>query len=233
MKRELVVVRHQANVPLAALEPGLDHVAWRYLDAWTDPEWPDAEDIAGLIVLGGKMSALEDDEYPFLKQVRELMASALENDVPVLGSCLGSQLLAQVIGGEVYRMDKPEVGFVELEPTGEGRTDALIGPVEDLERVLVWHEDSYHLPAGTELLASSELAENQAFRAGSAYGIQFHVEATEREIVEWADETDPDELRDWWGTDKTDLLAAAAGYLPAQRKAAHAVARAFTRLISP
>ena len=228
-----VVVRHQPNVPLAALERGLGGVPWRYLDAWTDPEWPDASDIAGLIVLGGKMSALEDDEYPFLKQVRELMTSAIEKDIPVLGSCLGSQLLAQVVGGSVYRMTKPEVGFVELSLTSEGAADPLVSPVGDLDRVLVWHEDSYELPAEAELLASSEMARNQAFRFGSAYGIQFHVEATEREIVEWAGETDPVELRDWWGTDKDGLLAEGDLFLGAQARAAAAVARAFVGLISP
>jgi GMP synthase (glutamine-hydrolysing) len=228
-----VVVRHQANVPLAALEPGLGGVPWRYLDAWTDPEWPDASDIAGLVVLGGKMSALEDDEYPFLKQVRELMTSALGRDVPVLGSCLGSQLLAQIVGGRVYRMPEPEVGFVELSLTPAGSDDPLVSPVGDLDRVLVWHEDSYELPASPELRASSEMARNQAFRVGSAYGIQFHVEATEREIVEWADETDPVELRDWWGTDKDALLAEADRFLGAQAQAAAAVARAFVGLISP
>ena len=228
-----VVVRHQPNVPLAALERGLGGVPWRYLDAWTEPEWPDASDIAGLIVLGGKMSALEDDEYPFLKQVRELMTSAIENNVPVLGSCLGSQLLAQVIGGRVYRMAKPEVGFVELSLTPEGSNDPLLSPVGKLERALVWHEDSYELPDEAELLASSEMAHNQAFRVGSAYGIQFHVEATEREIVEWADETDPVELRDWWGTDKEAVLAEGDRLLPAQAQAAAALARAFVRLISP
>ena len=228
-----VVVRHQPNVPLAALERGLGGVPWRYLDAWTDPQWPDASDIAGLIVLGGKMSALEDDEYPFLKQVRELMTSAIENEVPVLGSCLGSQLLAQVVGGRVYRMPKPEVGFVELSLTPEGSNDPLVAPVGELDRVLVWHEDSYELPDEVELLASSEMARNQAFRVGSAYGIQFHVEATEREIVEWADETDPGELRDWWGTDKEAVLAEGDRFLPAQAQAAAAVARAFVGLISP
>jgi GMP synthase-like glutamine amidotransferase len=230
--REVIVVRHQSNVPLAALEPGLEGVPWRYVDAWTDPEWPIADDIAGLIVLGGKMSALQDDEYPFLKQVRELMTSALERDVPVLGSCLGSQLLAEVAGGGVYRMDKPELGFVEVSLTVAGRSDAIASPVGGLERVLVWHEDSYDLPVSVEVLASSAMAPNQAFRVGSGYGIQFHVEATEREIAGWADETDPGELRDWWGADKRALLAAAERYLPAQREAAAAVARAFVGLIS-
>ena len=228
-----VVVRHQPNVPLAALEPGLGGVPWRYLDAWADPEWPDASDIAGLIVLGGKMSALEDDEYPFLKQVRDLMTSAIERDIPVLGSCLGSQLLAQVVGGTVYRMPKPEVGFVELLLTPAGSDDPLVSSVGDLDRVLVWHEDSYELPAEAELLASSDMAPNQAFRFGSAYGIQFHIEATEREIVEWADETDPVELRDWWGVEKEAVLADADRFLGAQAQAAAAVARAFVGLISP
>jgi hypothetical protein len=99
--------------------------------------------------------------------------------------------------------------------------------------VLVWHEDSYELPHEAELLASSAMAKNQAFRVGSAYGIQFHVEATEREITEWADETDPTELRDWWGADKEAVLADAERYLPAQRAAAAGVARAFMGLVSP
>ena len=177
------------------------------------------------------MSALQDDAYPFLKQTRELMNDAIDRELPVLGSCLGAQLLAQVVGGEVYRLPQPEVGFVEVRPTEEGERDPVVSHIQGLDGVLAWHEDSFTLPREATLLASSSAVQNQAFKFGAARGIQFHIEVTEREIVSWADETDPVALRSWWGIDKEQLLERAEKYLPAQVATARRMTEEFVSFL--
>jgi GMP synthase-like glutamine amidotransferase len=128
-------------------------------------------------------------------------------------------------------LPEPEVGFVEVLPTDEGKRDRVVSHIKGLDGILAWHEDSFTLPNEATLLASSSAVQNQAFKFGSARGIQFHIEVTEREITSWADETDPDELRAWWGIDKEQLLERAGEYLPAQAAAAKRMTEEFVSLL--
>jgi GMP synthase-like glutamine amidotransferase len=137
---------------------------------------PDLEDIDGLIVMGGPMGVGDVEAHPHLKAEVELLAAASAGGLPVLGVCLGAQLLARALGGEVFPASGPEVGPGTVTLTAAGRSDAVFGPAEPSLAVLHWHEDTFSLPPGAELLASSDRVVNQAFRAGRAYGLQFHVE---------------------------------------------------------
>lgn len=138
---------------------------------------PPADAISGLVVLGGPMDAWGDVAHPHVRAERELIAECLRRDIPVLGVCLGAQLLAASQGCAVYRGPVPELGSGEVIATEAG--EPLFGP--DRIQVVHWHTDTFDLPAGAVLLASSNLYRNQAFRFGSGLGLQFHVELTPAE----------------------------------------------------
>ncbi len=137
---------------------------------------PDLGELDGLIVMGGPMGVGDVEAHPHLKAEVELLADASAAGLPVLGVCLGAQLLARALGGEVFPAEEPEIGPGTVKLTAAGRSDAVFGPAEPSLPVLHWHEDTFSLPPGAELLASSDRIVNQAFRAGRSYGLQFHVE---------------------------------------------------------
>lgn len=143
------------------------------------------EDTA-LIVLGGPMGAGEDFEYPFLKDELLLIESALKKEAPMLGICLGAQLLARAAGARVYSGGVKEIGWYPLFVNEEGRRDRLFGGTASTVNVFQWHGDTFDVPAGAVNLASSELFPNQLIRVGErAYGLQFHLEVTGEMVGEW------------------------------------------------
>jgi GMP synthase-like glutamine amidotransferase len=137
---------------------------------------PEPAEIAGLVVMGGPMGALDDSAHPHLAAERALLKACVERDIPVLAVCLGAQLLAAALGARVFTGAVPEIGLGTVGLTAQGRRDAVFGPVGHVLPVLHWHNDTFELPTGATLLASSELYANQAYRIGSAYALQFHVE---------------------------------------------------------
>ena len=160
-------------------------IDWRYIDLWTPPH----EDLAisqgeALVVLGGLMSV--NDPLPWLRQEERYLMRAISSDVPVLGVCLGAQLLARCLGARVYAMERKEIGWHPVHLTEAGRDDPLFRGLPAEETVFQWHGDAFDLPHGSEKLASSDLCPNQAFRHGSnLYGIQFHPEVTPEIIAAW------------------------------------------------
>lgn len=168
---------------------------------------------AGLVVMGGPMGVYEQDEYPFLKDEIRLIRQALRADKPVLGICLGSQLLAAALGASVTRGPRKEIGWfpVTLTPAAEGQ--ALWRAVPPRFTALHWHGDVFALPAGAVPLASSELTAHQAFAYGrAAFGILFHLEVTEAIIAGMVADF-ADELRDA-GADGRQIIAQAGRFLP-------------------
>jgi GMP synthase (glutamine-hydrolysing) len=154
---------------------------------------------AGLVVMGGPMGVYEQGRYPFLRQEARLIEQALKNDTPILGICLGSQLLASVLGARVKRGEKKEIGWHPVGLTESAAADALWKGVASPFIAYHWHGDVFDLPGGSVSLASSDLTPCQAFRHGeNAYGFLFHMEVTEtivRDMVRvFADELHADEL---------------------------------------
>ena len=162
---------------------GLRTEVWR-LDL--DATAPQPGQVDGLIVMGGPMGAYETDKYPCLAEECRLIAELVRRDRPVLGVCLGSQLLAKALGAEVFLGRGQEVEFGSVELTEEGKRDPLLGPAGPSVPVFHWHGDTFDLPRGATLLASTEKYAHQAFRFGNcAYGLQFHIEPDPHTWAAW------------------------------------------------
>jgi GMP synthase (glutamine-hydrolysing) len=132
------------------------------------------------------MSAWDDQRFPFLAKEASLLAEAAKSGLITLGICLGAQLLARGLGARVYTGPQPELGIGKITLSEAGKGDRLLQPFDGKE-VLHWHADTFDLPDGAELLASSERYVHQAFRWGKkAYGLQFHVECDIAQRRQWA-----------------------------------------------
>jgi GMP synthase-like glutamine amidotransferase len=182
--RHCLVVQHVAPEGPAMLERVLEDagVATERCRLFAgDPLPPDPGRLAGLVVMGGPMSATDDDGFPWRRAELELLAGAVAAGTPVLGICLGAQLLALATGGEVRRGDTGlEIGWGEVALAPAARDDPLFHDLPEPIEVLHWHGDTFEPPPGAALLASSARYAAQAFRAGSAaWGLQFHVEVDE------------------------------------------------------
>lgn len=145
-----------------------------------------AQEIAGLILMGGPMGVYEADKYPVITEECRLIAETVAQNLPVLGVCFGSQLLAKAIGGEVFPGHQAEVGIGTITLTKAGIEDPLFRNLEPEVPVFHWHGDTFSLPSEATLLASSAVYPHQAFRYGElAYGLQFHVEPDAETWTAW------------------------------------------------
>jgi GMP synthase (glutamine-hydrolysing) len=154
---------------------------------------PDVGNLAGLVVMGGPMGVSDTQVYPWLADEIELVGAALARGLPVLGVCLGAQLLAAACGARVYRGPAAEIGPGTVTLSAAGRADPVLGAAGGGELPVVhWHGETFDLPEGATRLAASELYRNQAFRAGGraqagagAYGLQFHIEVDAALLEGW------------------------------------------------
>jgi GMP synthase-like glutamine amidotransferase len=144
------------------------------------------------MVFGGSMHPDQDDRFAWLEREEEFLRGALESDVPVLGVCLGAQMIARAAGAWVAPADKPEIGWYEIELTPEGEADPVLGALPERTLGFQWHSYTFGIPDGGVELARSPVC-TQAFRRGRAWGIQFHAEVTLPMIRAWIAE-EPDEL---------------------------------------
>lgn len=172
---------------------------------------------AGLIIMGGPVGVYEQGRYPFLRQEIRLIEQALQEEKPILGVCLGSQLLATALGAAVTRGEKKEIGWHPVTLTKSAMTDPLWAGVEPSFIAYHWHGDVFEPPRGTVPLASSGLTACQAFRYGhNAYGFLFHMEVTEGIIKEMV-KTFADELQKA-GIDGREIVEKERDYLPRLQK---------------
>ena len=186
----VLVLQHIACEPPGAFEDVLLERGARIERVELDEGEPlpgSLDGVDAVIVMGGQMSANDEDEHPWLVAEKALLRGAIDSGMPVWGSCLGVQLLAAALGAHVVPGHAPEVGILAVEPTEAGRADPVLGPCDWPLTTLQWHSDTFELPPGAVLLASSPAYPNQAIRIGElAYGVQFHVEVGTDLADEWA-----------------------------------------------
>ena len=170
---------------------GAAHAVVRIDQGESVPAVEAVDDMAGLVVLGGPMG-VHDEGLGWLHDERALMRAAVEAGLPVLGVCLGAQQLAAALGGVVAAGPEPEVGVGEVHLTPAARHDPVFGAAGSPLACVHWHGDTFTLPDGAVLLASTDLYPHQAFRFGErAYGLQFHVEVTASLVGHWGPHLPP------------------------------------------
>jgi GMP synthase (glutamine-hydrolysing) len=182
--------RHIPCEHLGRIAPALESrgLAVQYVDMFEGAPAPARiAEAAGLIFMGGPMSA--NDDLPYLGAELALIEQAAKAGQPILGVCLGSQLIAKALGARVYRNRVKEIGWYPVSWTPAAASDPLFAGLSEPETVFHWHGETFDLPKGAELLASSEACAHQAFRLHTnVYGLQFHLEVTPEMIEDWLGE---------------------------------------------
>ena len=189
--RKILVFQHVAWELLGLLNPLLKQARFRirYVNFDRHPHaQPGLDGYSGLVILGGPMNAGQVEDHPHLLYEQQIIREALERDIPVLGICLGAQLIAAALGATVGPSTQKEIGWYDIDLSAAGQSDPLLAIMRTRERIFQWHSDTFALPDGAVHLASSTGCTNQAFRYGDkVYGFQFHLEADEPTIERWLD----------------------------------------------
>ncbi|WP_028048558.1 type 1 glutamine amidotransferase [Cellulomonas sp. URHD0024] len=208
--RPVLILTHAPHEGPGLIANGLDTpVRVRTVLDVAEPRLPALDDVSGVVVMGGAMDADDLTGHPGLAAEQALLASAVEADVPVLGICLGMQLLALALGSRLRRRTGTEIGFAPVDVVAD---DPVLGVFGSRPNVLHWHSDSVDLPPGATLLASTELTPVQAFRAGSALGLQFHPELDAGMLALWL--STPDMVGQLADDEIETIRAAGAEQLP-------------------
>ncbi|MBL7666327.1 MAG: type 1 glutamine amidotransferase [Bacteriovoracaceae bacterium] len=189
--RKVLVFQHVAHKILGTLNPLMkqERLRVRYINFEREPEAsPTLDKYSGLVILGGHMGVYEAHKYTHIKVEMRLIEEALKKEIPILGICLGSQILAHVLGSEVYQAPEKEIGWYDIELTSEGRQDPLFADFQQTEKIFQLHGDTFEIPKSCQHLATANGCTSQAFRYGDkAYGLQFHLEVDEPMILRWLD----------------------------------------------
>ncbi len=181
----LHIIQNDPDVPPGNLLEGLCG-PYSLQHPYRDGRLPACSDMSVLIVLGGAMGVNDDTRHPFLTDLKRLIREVVAAGIPYLGICLGGQLLAAALGARVVSNRWEELGTVRVTLTEAGRHDPLFAGLTAEFTTFQWHHDSFDLPDGATLLASSAACPHQAFRVGTnAWGLQFHPEVTEAIIRGW------------------------------------------------
>ena len=187
--KKVMVLQHVSFELLGTLHPLLKSAGFRikYVNFSRNPHSkPNLKHYNALIVLGGPMNLDEIEQYPHLLVELEVIRAALDKGIPILGICLGAQLVAKALGGEVMKNPQKEIGWYDVSLTNAGKQDLLFSVLAEKEKIFQWHGDTFTLPEQAVLLGSSATCTNQAFRyRDNVYGLQFHLEADLDSIERW------------------------------------------------
>ncbi len=187
--KALIIMHHPDEGPgtigdfLAAGQVAMTTV--RLYEGQALPEAPG--DFNAIICMGGPMNVYEEDKYPWLAAEDQFLRRALAAGVPLLGVCLGAQLLAKALDAEVTRNHVPELGWAPVRLTPQAAGDRLMAGLDPSFGAFHWHGDTFAIPDGATHLAASDDCAHQAFGRGNAWGLQFHVEVTPEIVESWAE----------------------------------------------
>ena len=223
----VLVIHQEADSTLGSLEPPVAERG-HALDQWrpyADQQLPDLDAYGAVIAMGGLVHPDEDAEHPWLAVEREAMRRLVADGTPVLGVCLGAQILASALGARVGRLPEPEIGWFAVEANDDAARDPLLGGLPGSFPAFQWHEYGFALPPDGVLLGSSPRAPHQAARvAENAWALQFHIEVDAPTIEHWCDEGLPILIEK--GVDPAGVLSDteryAAAYVEQARRSATA-----------
>lgn len=187
-KKPVLIVQHAPFEHPAVIRRALEAqgTPTLTLHPYLGDDYPDRKDIAGMISLGGPMHANDDEENPWIPRECRLLRECVLEELPVVGVCLGGQMMARALGGRVEKNHTVELGWFPIELNSLGASDPVLSAAGSNPVVYHWHEDTFHLPEGAQLLAQSQACARQAYRIGDhAYGFQFHPEADHQLLHEW------------------------------------------------
>ncbi len=193
---DVLLLQHVRPEPPGTIANALDArgVSHRTVRVYRDEPVPDRLDAEGLVVMGGPMGVGDVDDRPHLSKELDLIEQALRDEIPLLGVCLGSQLLAHALGADVHAAPQKEIGWGEVALTDAAAEDPLFRDVDAPFTAFHWHGDVFDLPSGAVRLARTDQTEVQAFRHGNrAYGLLFHLEVTPKTVA-WMTTAFQDEL---------------------------------------
>jgi GMP synthase (glutamine-hydrolysing) len=189
LMKKILVLQHVAHELLGTLNPLLKKSGFRirYVNfARHRDARPSLDGYDGLVVLGGPMSANDTGLLPHLTVEMNLIEEALRRNLPVLGICLGAQLIAMTLGAAVYPNRQKEIGWYDVSPTEHAQRDPLLSAFAENEMIFQWHGETFDIPKSAHHLAYSSLCAHQAFRYdANVYGLQFHLEVDEPMIHRW------------------------------------------------
>ena len=189
--KPVAVLQHQLPENAAYLTTWLERhrIDYKIFNAGADEEFPASiEPYAALAVMGGGMSA--NDPLLSNRQAEQLILQAIEQDIPVVGHCLGAQLMARALGGTIQASPRPEIGWQPIVYENTPLVEEWFGP-DPTNTVIHWHYESFSIPDGAVRLATSPACPNQAFAYGKHLAMQFHIEINETKINSWVNDDDP------------------------------------------
>lgn len=209
--RNVLVLQHVAHEILGTLNPLLKShgLRIRYVNFERDPNAdPKLDGYNGLIILGGPMGVYEADKFPHLKREMKLIEEALKKNIPVLGICLGAQLIANALKADVKPHHEKEIGWCKVNITDDAKGDPLLHHFRETETIFQLHGDAFDIPKSAVHLASSKICDGQAFRYGKkVYGLQFHLEVDETMILRWLTlRSVKDDIKKHFGDVSTDQI---------------------------
>jgi GMP synthase (glutamine-hydrolysing) len=215
----------------AMRDRGVDLDTWLIAEDADPPGDPTAYD--AVLTFGGAMHVDHEDDHPWIAAEKRLLARLLQRGTPLLGVCLGAQLLSAAAGGEPRRASEPEIGWSEVEVTGEGTADPLIGPLAPRFEAFEWHSYEAAPPDGAMTLARTPACV-QAYRLGqAAWGIQFHAEVSAADADHWIRHYDTDEDAVRIGMDPESLAAATRTRIEAWNQLGHDLCTRFLEAATP
>jgi GMP synthase (glutamine-hydrolysing) len=235
----ILVFQHVAAEPLGTLDPLIRRRGHRirFVNFERQPDaQPSIDRYNGLIVLGGPMNVEEQARRPHLRTELDVIDQALAQGKPVLGICLGAQLLAHALGADVVRNRQAEIGWYDLETSAQGCEDDVLSGLGARSPVFQWHSRTFAIPHGACHLARTSTCENQAFRYGSnAYGFQFHLEMDQALIERWIGlpHYHAELVASGLDQDASSILARTPQAMTVMRSSAHAVFSRFLDRIGP
>lgn len=203
-----------ANIEVWAKKKG--HSISRTL-LFNNEEFPEMSDFDWLVIMGGSMNIYEEDKYPWLREEKNFIAHAIASKKILLGVCLGSQLIADVLGGRVSKNKYKEIGWFPVSLTKEAKDSSIFGSLPGKFSALHWHGDTFKIPPGAARIAESEGCANQAFEYGRIIGLQFHIEYSV-ESINLMLQNCADELVDGKYIQKPDEIVSQYSNVPEMRK---------------